>query len=222
MSTEALLAPPQEASLRESANDLRVAVRMIELGLEPRTIYSAFDGRLSKRRIQAVFRKMTGRTAKQGVSPLSSDWWSRNQNNRLHASVFLSQAKRLKEANTSLPQLFVDVYESYLQWISLSGEVHLLDADRAYYILVQYQRMERIVIEQCPACDSESAFERWDTLHEKRKCPVCALIGRKAYNESVNPHFVPGNAPGLLGDKPSPLGHEEVVQKTLPMAPHDS
>ncbi len=156
------------SALYQQAEEIMVAVRLIELGARAPLIQQLTG--LEKAKVNRLYYQMVGRSSPSGQAPFSDTWYLNNSYRLLHASIVWVLYQRLSLEERSAAHVLIDVYEGYVAVV----DQPLLSLARVNFVpqLVEMGLWEE---RRCQNCQTS-----YLTPLDSRKCicPGCELFYR--------------------------------------------
>ena len=157
----------QKKSLSEDAQEVFLAITLIELGARMQVLESELT--LSRDRMIRLYREVKGVSPPKGMLPFSADWymtWLAN----IHSSLFFNTYLFLKsEAHCSHLDALTKGYRLYLEHCQYNKTEPVLDLARAW-TLVRFFDADIVQLTPCCRCRGKFVAHK----HDPQRNVVCS------------------------------------------------
>lgn len=154
----------------EELKQTQLAIELIELGARIQLVHS--ETGLSRPRLLALQRQLTGVVPVKGMLPYSTDWFMRWSHNA-HSSLFANIHGLLgQHSTTEGGWRLAKSYRLYLKQIQYIRAEPILSITRAWY-LMRFLDVGLLHISTCTECGGKFV-EHSGELHNKYVCCFCA------------------------------------------------
>jgi len=203
-------------SVMNEMREIQLAIELI--GYDARMQVLEAETSLSRKKLDALFREITGRSPSKGLLPFSADWFLMWQPN-VHASLYVDIYRYLV-ANTRARGIvaITKAYKLYLEHMRVHGQEPILSITRAW-IMVRYLGV-MLDTAPCQRCGGHFVVHKMD-LHDDFTCGLCkppSRAGKSARAQAAQLEAAVVQARASLGTPPAaekhvPQGLEKMAQK---------
>lgn len=155
-------------SVMNEMRELQLAAELIRYDARMQVLEA--ETSLSRKKLDALFREITGRSPSKGLLPFSADWFLMWQPN-VHASLYVDIYRYLL-AHTKARGIaaVTKAYKLYLEHMRVHGQEPILSITRAW-IMVRYLGV-MLDTAPCQRCGGHFIVHKMD-LHDDFTCGLC-------------------------------------------------
>jgi flagellar transcriptional activator FlhC len=161
-------------SVLQEAEDIRLAVEMVELGARMQML--EVETKLSRERLLKIYKEVRGVSPPKGMLPFSTDWFMTWQPN-VHASLFMGLYRFMEDQGglRGVPAI-LKAFRLYLDHVHGEGIEPALSLTRAW-TLVRFFDADLLQLASCTCCGGRFVSHAYDPTHEF-VCGLCNMPSR--------------------------------------------
>jgi flagellar transcriptional activator FlhC len=170
-------------SILQEAEDIRLAVEMVQLGARMQMLEA--ETQLSRERLLKIYKEVRGVSPPKGMLPFSTDWFMTWQPN-VHASLFMGLLEFMR-GQAGLPVLpaILKAYRLYLEHMQGEGMDPVLSLTRAW-TLVRFFEADLLHLTSCTCCGGRFVAHAYDPTRDY-VCGLCNIPSRAGKGRRVAP-----------------------------------